>query len=782
MRRMLWMAVLLLPALCAAPAHAVAPNEVLIAKHFAETGLIPPYADATMAQGIVHGVVGPGPSDQVRSPLAKRVLEGKQTPMARYLAPRVAGARGTTTYVTRALVLLVEFGDEDWPAGSPTPTGPMTAGPEHGNIPAPSADDNATFWPGDFSPSHYQQMLFGQSYPIYAAGGALRGTSDTTMRTWYLEQSHGAFTADGTIGNWVKLDMPESWYGADSDPWVSVDDLTGPAWRVARDAVEKFAADNPGFDWSHYDQENPYGIMPGSFHQPDGYIDHLILVHAGSDQSAGGGAQDSDAIWAHSGGIYENTSGGPGNLPGMMIPGTAGQGPQGQGIWTFPYTIDPEDGEPGVFCHEFGHDLGLPDEYDYTGVTGDASGFWTIMADGSWLGRQWGLGSDPGPFNVWDKSALGFIAPRVVKRGTTRTVKLRSASTGSPTSTGVKIPLPQRTHVIRLSGRDRRLEWYSGYGNNLDNRLTTKSTVAVPGGAQAVLTLRTWYNIENGYDYGYVLASDDGGASWTTLASAGHTVEVAPGVYGLTGSDTSHWSTTISYDLSAFAGENVLLQFRYVTDEIIPHAGWEIRHLRVGDTPLPAAAFSAIGWRQVDGSFTKKTTQYYIAEYRNHRGADAALRNCYQWNGLSDNWVDWFSYNRGLHLIYRDTFYSDNNVGTHPGRGGWLVVDARPGSDSVTYAGRVGFWRPRIQLRDAAFGRVSSPSQSIWFSDYDAGLSVGERIAPGKKAQSWFRDTHGYWHADTPETGVKIPRRLGVRIHVVKMTSGALTIWVDNRK
>ena len=78
----------------------------------------------------------------------------------------------------------------------------------------------------------------------------------------------------------------------------------------------------------------------------------------------------------------------------MMIPGTDGQGPQGKGIWAYNYTINPEDGDIGVFCHEFGHDLGLPDEYDYSSTTGDAtSGFWTLMASGSWLGRQWGLGT-----------------------------------------------------------------------------------------------------------------------------------------------------------------------------------------------------------------------------------------------------------------------------------------------------------------------------------------------------------------------------------------------------
>ena len=96
----------------------------------------------------------------------------------------------------------------------------------------------------------------------------------------------------GDIGDWVTLDLPESYYGADSDPWNSTDDLTGPIWRVARDAIVKFAADNPGFDWGQYDQENPWGITGPDFNRPDGYLDHLILIHAGSDQSAGGGAQE----------------------------------------------------------------------------------------------------------------------------------------------------------------------------------------------------------------------------------------------------------------------------------------------------------------------------------------------------------------------------------------------------------------------------------------------------------------------------------------------------------
>ena len=37
------------------------------------------------------------------------------------------------------------------------------------------------------------------------------------------------------------------------------------------------------------------------------------------------------------------------------------------GIWIGDYTVEPENGGLGVFAHEFGHDLGLPDFYDTAG-------------------------------------------------------------------------------------------------------------------------------------------------------------------------------------------------------------------------------------------------------------------------------------------------------------------------------------------------------------------------------------------------------------------------------
>jgi immune inhibitor A len=111
-----------------------------------------------------------------------------------------------------------------------------------------------------------------------------------------------------------------------------------------------------------------------------------------------------------------------------------------------------------------------------------------------------------------------------------------------------------------------------------------------------------------------------------------------------------------------------------------------------------------------------------------------------------------------------------------------MVTDARPRPDAVAYDETVGVWRPRIQVRDAAFSTTRTPSQSIWFHDSDADVAVGESVAPGKGAQTWLKDTWAYWFAETPEAGVKIPKDLGVRIRVKSMDASGMTLWVDNKK
>src|SRR5690606_16827054 len=111
--------------------------------------------------------------------------------------------------------------------------------------------------------------------------------------------------------------------------------------------------------------------------------------------------------------------------------------------------------------------------------------------------------------------------------------------------------------------------------------------------------------------------------------------------------------------------------------------------------------------------------------------------------------------------------------------------DAHPKPDSVTYSDGtteyVGYWRPRIQVRDAAFSLRRTKTQSVYFVDHERDRAVGERAVTGKAARGTFDDARTWWYAQAPEAGVKLPR-LGVRIKVKAMSSDVLKIWVDNKK
>lgn len=756
------------PAAAAALQQRVPANEILIARTLAKQGVIPSWATPVQVKMAVRDVLRlrQPPAYELKTPLLARTLDGKRSALGRYLTS-LPDDGATTTYTSNTLVLLVDFGDTPWPSGDMS--GHVATGPRAGSIDPPAADDNNTFWPGDASPSHYQRMLFGNSFPVYDADGRMRGTSTDTMKSYYLEQSRGAYTVSGDVAGWVTVPYPESWYGANApDGWG--DDLTGPVWRLARDAVAQLAAEQPDFPWAEYDRENPFGIVPGDFDQPDGIIDHLILVHAGVDESAGGGAEGPDAIWAHSWWVYDDPAGGPGGVPGYRIPGTS--------KWVGPYTVNPEDGAIGVFCHEFGHDLGLPDEYD-TSYTGESpSGFWTLMSSGSWLGREWGLGTKPAPMNAWDKYTLGFITPRVVKRGKTARMTLQPAALGEAGKVAVKVNLPKAKHTVPLSGVDGAMEWYSTMGNDLDTTLTTRAKIAVSV-SDPTLTLRTWYDIEEGYDWGFVNVSTDG-THWTTARSSA-TQDAGGGYWGLTGTDTDHWSDTVTYDLSAFAGASVYVQFEYWTDAAVVGRGWEVTDVKVSGTALGTTAFTADGWVRVDGRYVGSSNRYYIAEYRTWNGFDAALRDCYQFNPRYASYTDWFQYNRGLHVILRDDWYADNNVGEHRGQGGWMVVDARPVPDWYGSSADPVYWRQRIQVRDASFSLLPTPAQAI----VDA-------VAPGKRAQPLFDDSRTYYY-EIPDPapgateplaffGTKVPKNLGVRLQVKAMTLTGLSLYVDNVK
>ena len=83
---------------------------------------------------------------------------------------------------------------------------------------------------------------------------------------------------------------------------------------------------------------------------------------------------------------------------------------ENDGVKVYAYSTEPENGKIGVFAHEFGHVLGLPDLYD-TSYQSTGVGEWCLMGGGSWGGN----GSKPTRLSCWCLARLGWMTPKVVK-------------------------------------------------------------------------------------------------------------------------------------------------------------------------------------------------------------------------------------------------------------------------------------------------------------------------------------------------------------------------------
>ena len=136
--------------------------------------------------------------------------------------------------------------------------------------------------------------------------------------------------------------------------------------------------------------------------------------------------------------------------------------------------------------------------------------------------------------------------------------------------------------------------WYSGTGVDLANYLLAGNAYVNP--SDPTLTIVTAYGLEYLWDYGFVQVSTDGGTTWTSLANAFTTSDHDPAAHpdivanlpGLTdyNPDWPGW-TTMTFDLTAYSGMNVMIGFHYMTDwSYTEPAGWWINSATVSATAL----------------------------------------------------------------------------------------------------------------------------------------------------------------------------------------------------
>jgi len=217
---------------------------------------------------------------------------------------------------------------------------------------------------------------------------------DHSFKTFYETASNGEMTITVDVKGWYTADSNFVWYGSDSSARRAAD--------LVREAVD--SAELDGVDFSLYDNDGDFDA------------DGILVVHAGPGAEQGAQGQ---YIWSHR---------------WVMNGGTSGAVTY-DGTFINDYIINPEIRTAGtannlvgigVFCHEFGHNIGLPDLYDTDGNNGTSAGNgeWALMASAGWLGGE----HQPGNFCAWSRINNGWDTPTDLVIGNTGNYTLNPAS------------------------------------------------------------------------------------------------------------------------------------------------------------------------------------------------------------------------------------------------------------------------------------------------------------------------------------------------------------------
>jgi len=224
---------------------------------------------------------------------------------------------------------------------------------------------------------NFQAMIFSDTW------------SSGSARKFYQEISYGQLNIIGACYGWLTADSNRVYYG-----------YSNGFTRAARLAKEMAQKADTFINYAEYDNDG------------DGYVDCFTCVHSGFGREESGNGAD---IWSHSWaftlaniGVYTTNDPDPNN--------------PGQYIKIDGYVCDPERSNTsnngtmvciGVFCHEWGHALGVPDLYDTDGG-GQGLGNWCVMSAGSW-GANGNSPWKPAHLCSWGKMELGWLNPIAVR-------------------------------------------------------------------------------------------------------------------------------------------------------------------------------------------------------------------------------------------------------------------------------------------------------------------------------------------------------------------------------
>ncbi|SHO57229.1 immune inhibitor A domain-containing protein [Vibrio quintilis] len=592
-----------------------------------------------------------------------------------------------------------------------------------------------------YTPDHYQTLLFSDTGYTGPDGQNL-----ISMRQYYHQESGDSYGVSGKVLGWYHASHNAAYYGGHT---ASGGNDLNPQ-QLVREALDQLAKD-PSVNLADYDIEDRYDYDgDGDYREPDGVIDHLMVFHSSVGEEAGGGALGEDAIWSHRHnlGQFYVLKGTQSTVPGRF---------DGQ-YAAYDYTMQPIDAAAGVCSHEYGHDLGLPDEYDtqYTGK-GEPVSYWSIMSSGSWAGKV--PGTEPSSFSAWCKAFLqdavggNWIDDKQISLDEldkhAKVIKLRQ-TTDTDHQNLIKIPLPQK-QIEDLAPYEGNYDFYSDKGDSLNNKMTR--TLTIPAASKVALKFKAWYQIEKDYDFARVTVNGQPVAGNITTMDDPQTTGLVPAISG----KSDGWIDA-EFDLSQWAGQDIELGFEYITDGGLAMAGFYLDNLVLDADGVTTAiddaestpSFTFDGFRLNNGYHL--ADHYYLLQWRSHNGVDGGLGHINRFGQL-------MSFEPGLLIWYVDESLTDNWVGQHPGKGWIGVVDAD--QNALVWANSGKAAQTRYQVRDAAFSLKDQAPMALKNSSGDI-LEDNSLIGTPD-----FADNKDYSDPDQPDAG-RLLSDFGLQIDVLE--------------
>lgn len=590
----------------------------------------------------------------------------------------------------------------------------------------------------DYPTSHYNELLFSQTGMTGPAGQNLQSAYQ-----YYQAASGGTFHFTGDVKGWYRAQHEAAYYGTNDTDTGDDSRATDLVTEAVTAAVQDMTAD----ELAAYDIEDPYDADgDGNLNEPDGIIDHVMVFHSSIGEEAGGGTLSDDAIWSHRFVVL-----GPNNN-GYLLPGTNKR--------LFGYTIQPIDAGVGVCVHEFGHDLGLPDEYDTaneSALNDSPVGLWSLMASGNWTGAL--SGSQPSSFSPYARS---FLQERYQGRWlyeqeinyaalteAGQDFRITNASDSSAVNQlAINLPQDLVPFSAPFAGQ------YQYYSGRTDETVSAMSfQFDLPADSSLTLQMQARWDIEEDYDYVQVQVGGVAIAGNHTKASNSRNSArniITGQSSDLSDADELGW-VTLTYDLSAYAGSNRQISIVYTTDPNVLGTGFQLDNLQLrsssatlfnDDAEQANSSVALSGFSRIQDKISGQ--HRYLVQLRNYSGNDAGLR--------------FENYEPGVLVWYENSNLDNNDSSTHPGYNLISVVDA----DQQMIGNVATQW----QLRDAAF------------SMYDQTAYSGDRHLT---FNSVFDDRDDYSALTRPTAGVVLPE-LGVIIEVTSQEQDSSAATVNIRR